>query len=68
VIWGADWINVAKDRDRCRAFVNTVMNVRNFIKKNRYFSLSRVNIKFSRKKLHIYNSLYLSLHVSGDDL
>jgi hypothetical protein len=24
---GADWIDVAQDRDRCRALVNTVMNL-----------------------------------------
>jgi hypothetical protein len=25
MIWGVDWIDLAKDRDRCRAVVNTVM-------------------------------------------
>jgi hypothetical protein len=25
---GVDWIDVAQDRDQCRAFVNTVMNLR----------------------------------------
>jgi hypothetical protein len=25
---GMDWIDLAKDRDRCRALVNTVMNLR----------------------------------------
>jgi hypothetical protein len=25
---GMDWINLAQDRDRCRAVVNTVMNLR----------------------------------------
>jgi hypothetical protein len=26
--WGMDWIDLAQDRDRQRALVNTVMNVR----------------------------------------
>jgi hypothetical protein len=27
--WGGmDWINLAQDRDQCRALVNTVMNIR----------------------------------------
>jgi hypothetical protein len=26
--WGTDWIELARDRDRCRALVNTVMNLR----------------------------------------
>jgi hypothetical protein len=27
--WGGiDWIDLALDRDKCRAFVNTVMNLR----------------------------------------
>jgi hypothetical protein len=26
--WGKDWIDLAQDRDRCRALVNTVMNLR----------------------------------------
>jgi hypothetical protein len=25
---GTDWIDVAQDRDQCRALVNTVMNLR----------------------------------------
>jgi hypothetical protein len=25
---GRDWIDLAKDRDRCRAYVNAVMNLR----------------------------------------
>jgi hypothetical protein len=25
---GMDWIDLAQDRDRCRALVNTVMNLR----------------------------------------
>jgi hypothetical protein len=30
---GAKWIPLAQDRVRCRAFVNTVMNLRGSIKK-----------------------------------
>jgi hypothetical protein len=26
--WGMDWIDMAQDRDRCRALVNAVMNLR----------------------------------------
>jgi hypothetical protein len=26
--YGMDWIDVAQDRDQCRALVNTVMNFR----------------------------------------
>jgi hypothetical protein len=25
---GMDWIDLAKDRDQCRALVNTIMNLR----------------------------------------
>jgi hypothetical protein len=29
VVWcGMDWIGLAQDRNRCRALVNTVMNLR----------------------------------------
>jgi hypothetical protein len=28
MVWGVDWINLAQDRDRWRAVVNTVMNLR----------------------------------------
>jgi len=27
-MWGVDWIDVAEDRDRWRALVNAVMNLR----------------------------------------
>jgi hypothetical protein len=27
-MWGLDWINLAQDRDRWRAVVNTVLNLR----------------------------------------
>jgi hypothetical protein len=26
-VWGIDWIHLAQDRARCRALVNTVMNL-----------------------------------------
>jgi hypothetical protein len=28
VAWGVDWIDIARDRDRWRAVLNAVMNVR----------------------------------------
>jgi hypothetical protein len=28
VAWGMDWIDLAQDRDRCRALVNAVRNLR----------------------------------------
>ena len=27
-MWGMDWINLAQDRDRSRALVNEIMNLR----------------------------------------
>ena len=41
-----DWIDLAQDRDRCRALVNTVMNLRfpynagNFLSSLEHFSFS----------------------------
>jgi hypothetical protein len=26
-MWGVDWIELAQDRDRCRALVNAAMNI-----------------------------------------
>jgi len=27
MLWGTDWIDMAQDGNRCRAIVNTVMNL-----------------------------------------
>jgi hypothetical protein len=37
--WGGmDWIDLAQERDQCRALVNTVMNVRGSIKYGMFLS------------------------------
>ena len=48
--WGMDWIELAQDKDRCRALVYAVMNLR-FPKYVGNFLTSSKLVRFSRKTL-----------------
>jgi hypothetical protein len=57
---GMDWIDVAHDRDQCRALVNTVVEL--WVKKNRGRSWVTAQLAASREGL---SSMKLVIHKNG---
>jgi hypothetical protein len=51
VVWGMDWINLARDRDRWRALVDTVVDFRVPYHAGNFLT-SLESVRFSRTVLH----------------
>jgi hypothetical protein len=50
--YGMDWIDVAQDRDRWRALVNTVMNLRVPQNAGKFLSICTIGSFSRRAQLH----------------